>query len=359
MKKDVKQTANRKPLDYRNDSEHPQREIADMGSTQNNLSLICWDLPEEASHLVAPWISDIFPDGYEVADGSTLETPQPGRVVFRFYVSEDEALEKLERLRKTAAKMADEGILKNKGKIRRRTIADTNWWEVVKEGFPTLKIGSFVFYPPWEAAAIEAQTGSDESSSTQLHYIELEPGQAFGTGHHATTRLCLQTMERTAGELKAKGSQEPRTIMDLGCGSGILGLAATFLWDAKITATDTDDNSIEAARTNIERNNLSSRFKLVKPHECKTSSFDLVLANIRFKILADLASGFNAWVKPGGIAILSGVLIDEKDKLLETWSKEAPSFKLKYYLEEEEPVSTGSSDEPNTWVSLVMQRAKK
>lgn len=359
MQKDLKQTSNSAPPDFRNDSEHPQRESADRGSTQENLALISWDLPEETSHIVVPWISELFPGGYEVADGSTLETPQPGRVVFRFYVSEDEALDKLKHLRKTAAKMVDEGILKNDGKIRSRLIANTNWWEVVKQGFPTQKIGSFVFYPPWERSAIKPQPGGNELSSTEFHYIELEPGQAFGTGHHATTRLCLQAMERIAAELKAKGSQAPRTIMDLGCGSGILGLAATFLWDARITATDTDDNSIEAARTNIERNNLSSRFKLVKPSTCKAVSFDLVLANIRFKILADLASGFNTWVKPGGIAILSGVLIDEKDRLLETWSKKAPSFKLEYCLEEEEPVTAGSSDEPNTWVSLVMQRAKK
>jgi len=358
MKKDDKQTSNSKPLVYRHDSEHPQRESADTDSAQDNLALITWDLPQESSYIVVPWISEIFPDGYEVADGSTLETPQPGRVVFRFYVSENEASSKLERLRKTAAGMVDEGILKEEGKIRRRPIANTNWWEVVKEGFPTLKIGSFIFYPPWEAAAIEAQAHSNEPSSTQLHYIELEPGQAFGTGHHATTRLCLEAMEKTAAELKEEEAASPRSILDLGCGSGILGLAAAFLWDALITATDTDDNSIEAARTNIERNNLSSRFNLLKPHECKTVAFDLVLANIRFKILAELASGFNIWVRPGGIAILSGVLKDEKDKLLETWSKEAPSFRLKYYLEEEEPLSAGSPDEPNTWVSLVMQRAK-
>lgn len=329
-------------------------------SERKTLTLLTWDVPEEAAEHVSSVVDGIFPEGYEILDGSTLETPLPGRVLFRFYVSCNEAEDKIKLLSGLVLSSAHLGVLKEPGEISEELLADRDWSEETRKSFPPLEIGSFLFLPSWEAEKRDVNGANNASTGKALHVIELEPGPAFGTGHHPTTRLCLRALEHIDSELRSLNKSLPERILDLGCGSGILGLAAAFLWNARITAVDTDPDALESARENVTRNKLTDRFRVAGTEACADESFDLVTANIRASVLMELASKFNGWVKPGGAAILSGILAEEKETFFETWRKKAPSFVFISEFEEREDCSEcpvgHSLGEPNTWICLVMGR---
>lgn len=150
----------------------------------------------------------------------------------------------------------------------------------------------------------------------------LDPGRAFGTGLHESTRLCLQAMVKLAAQAFA-----PTRAIDLGCGSGILGLAAARLWPSLLQAgalslADHDPEAVETARENAELNGMLEplRFAIVQlrgaepPAELvELGQAELVLANIRPSILIPSAAAIAASLAPGGILLLSGILAEEGD----------------------------------------------
>ena len=344
-----------------NDSKHkPEPDGVSAGepaAAAEEIVRLTWSLSRDDTSRVPTPLGEIFPGGYEIVDASTLESPEEGRALIRFYLTLEEAPQKRAQLEDLIQRLFSSGDLHERGTLEESRLPNPNWWEVVKERFPTLEIGSFVFYPPWA----ERPGPKDPSDAQHRTVIELEPGQAFGTGHHPTTRLCLSAIEELARRMENGALPSPGDLLDLGCGSGVLGLAAAKLWDAEVTATDTDPNALELTRTNALRNGLAHRLHVVPPSSCKERSFHLVLANIRLQVLQRLAQQFNGWVRPGGLAVLSGVLADERASLLETWRREAPSFQLLFELEEKEghPDSQLAAEvvDPSTWVCLVMRKA--
>ena len=326
---------------------------------EETLTILTWDLEENAAESVAPLIDEIFPEGYEIVDGSTLERPRPGRILFRFYVSCAETEGKVKLLNDLALRSAH--LLKEGGQIEVKPLADRDWSEETRKSFPPLEIGSFLFLPSWEAEKLDDNRTKSISPDKALHIIELEPGAAFGTGHHPTTRLCLRALEYIDSEVRTGTLAKPSKILDLGCGSGILGLAAASLWNGRITAVDIDPDALESARENTARNNLTDRFSFaVGTESLENETFDLVIANIRASVLMDLAWKFNNWVKPESAVILSGILVQEKESFLATWSDNAPGFvKMGDFEEKEHQPEESSKSEPegpNKWICLVMRQ---
>ena len=136
--------------------------------------------------------------------------------------------------------------------------------------------------------------------------LMLDPGLAFGTGTHPTTSLCLTWLDQHA----PKGL----SVIDYGCGSGILALAAQKLQAASVTGTDIDPQAILASQQNAQRNQEQIEFELVEnfsPPPC-----DLLIANILAGPLKELASEFNRLLKPGGTLVLSGLLANQADELI-------------------------------------------
>ncbi len=155
---------------------------------------------------------------------------------------------------------------------------------------------------------------------TQPHAVVLriDPGMAFGTGGHATTQLCLQAIQAidTVGPL---GS-----VLDYGCGSGVLGIAAARLSATSVTAIDIDPIAVEVAQANAEHNQISVAMRCGLPDRLSGETYDLVVANILaqpLKLLAPLLWGL---VKPGGGLILSGLLVRQQDELTEAYALAAP-----------------------------------
>jgi ribosomal protein L11 methyltransferase len=173
------------------------------------------------------------------------------------------------------------------------------WRDAWKEHYKPYAIAEgLVVRPPWEP--YEAKPGEK--------VLELEPGRAFGTGLHETTRLVARAIRAHASEVQGK------LVIDVGCGSGILALAALALGAAKAVAIDNDPEAIDVTRENAARNALSER--------CEASTTDvaaldldapLVLANIEARILIPMAADLQRRVAPGGLLLLSGILVPQKD----------------------------------------------
>lgn len=148
--------------------------------------------------------------------------------------------------------------------------------------------------------------------------LRLDPGLAFGTGTHATTRLCLEWLERQ--QLGGK------TVIDYGCGSGVLGIAAALLGAAAVTCIDNDPQAITAARENAVRNNSLERIDTLLADQPPALQADCVVANILAGVLVALADPLQAMVAPGGSLALGGVLAGQADEVAAAYARRFPDL---------------------------------
>lgn len=163
--------------------------------------------------------------------------------------------------------------------------------------------------------------------------ILLDPGLAFGTGTHPTTALCLEWLdEHIQGE---------ETVIDFGCGSGILGIGALKLGAKEVWAVDNDPQALLATRDNAVKNHVDSKLHLRAADESLNIQSDIMLANILANPLISLAPLFASKIKTGGKAILSGILTEQQDQVLAAY---CTNFKLE------------SSAQNEDWVRLDLQR---
>lgn len=177
-------------------------------------------------------------------------------------------------------------------------LAPRDWGENWKKHFkPFQAVPGLVIAPPWESYQPQGKE----------KVLILDPGMAFGTGHHHSTLLCLEYLSRRAGE-----GGMPETVLDLGCGTGVLALAA-LLWGARrAVGLDLDPEAIRAARHNARLNHLEERLTLSQePLTRLSGSFPLVLANITALDLIALAPELVPRLEPGGEMVLSGILVEQ------------------------------------------------
>ena len=180
------------------------------------------------------------------------------------------------------------------------------WEEIWKYNFPPLKVGKrLLVLPPWEE-------GEEEKGRIK---VIIYPGQAFGTGHHATTQLMLENLD----EFLEGKEDKPLRVLDMGCGSGILAIAVAKLCPkASILAVDIDELALSATYENAERNKVLSQVKIAKevPEEERDKKFDLILANIGQKELKALSPLFKELSKPGDTYLmLSGFLKEDTEDI--------------------------------------------
>lgn len=182
---------------------------------------------------------------------------------------------------------------------------DDGWSTSWKRFFHPILIGeTLVICPSWE---------DFEPSPTQK-VLRLDPGMAFGTGHHGTTRACLRLLE---------GCLRPgQPILDVGCGSGILSLAALLLGASHATGIDIDPDAIAVALENAEKNSLLDRCHFsTTPLSMLDLAFPVVVANIQASVLIPLAQHLLPRVEPGGLLLLSGILSDQVDDVKAAFSR--------------------------------------
>jgi ribosomal protein L11 methyltransferase len=189
-----------------------------------------------------------------------------------------------------------------------RRVEDQDWERAWMDQYVPLHFGVRTWIVPWN------QDLPDGADAADAAVIRLDPGLAFGSGTHPTTSLCLQWLDALA----AGGELQGRTVLDFGCGSGILALAALKLGAGHAVGVDNDPQAILATHDNAERNGVGDRISVHLPanEPAATTAYPIVVANILASALDALADTLAARVAPGGRIALSGILIGQEDELL-------------------------------------------
>jgi len=240
------------------------------------------------------------------ANVSRWEAAEGGDVRFDVFSSEEEASAELESvLREQLAQFSGD----HPWHIEATPIANENWQESWKDYFHVERVSErIVTKPSWEAYT--PQPGDC--------VIEIDPGMSFGTGQHATTKGCLCFLDRLTAEA-GSGS-----FLDLGCGSGILSIAAAKLGCAPVTAMDIDGDAVRIAAENLEMNEVSGSVETLAADVAEWDAphpYDIVAANILAPVLIANAERIAATVaRPGGHLLLAGILTGQFDDVAATYT---------------------------------------
>ncbi|MEL0617189.1 50S ribosomal protein L11 methyltransferase [Cobetia marina] len=184
-------------------------------------------------------------------------------------------------------------------------LEDRDWTREWMDGFEPLKMGQRLWIvPSWHDAP--------EQDAVNLM---LDPGLAFGTGTHPTTALCLEWLDG----LSVEGKLARHSVLDFGCGSGILAIAALKLGAVDAMGTDIDPQALQASRDNAQRNEVSDRLTLCYPDRLPDAGYQIVVANILAGPLVELAPQIAGSVAPGGLLALSGILAPQAGDVLEAY----------------------------------------
>ncbi|MFC3109080.1 50S ribosomal protein L11 methyltransferase [Undibacterium arcticum] len=181
-----------------------------------------------------------------------------------------------------------------------RSVADQDWVRLTQSQFEPIHIGKNIWVvPSWH-----------EAPDPHGLILELDPGLAFGTGSHPTTRLCMEWLEAHIGAAMS--------VLDYGCGSGILAMVAQKMGAAKVQGVDIDPQAIESANANAVRNHCAIDYYL--PDAFGGGRFDVVVANILAGPLTQMAPMLATQVAPGGALVLSGVLANQADTVIAAYA---------------------------------------
>ena len=295
----------------------------------------------EASEIVESILLDYGSTGVAIEDPTTLEEnlhddfgtivelsptdyPEVG-VIVKGYINElnfdDETFNRFKDELEQLGKNINIGEF---FKIETTTIQDSDWENSWKDYFDILNIGEkFVIVPTWRE--YENEEGK--------YVINIDPGMAFGTGGHETTSLCIKNLEKYV--------KPHDNVIDVGCGSGILSIAASYLTDGSLKAVDLDKLAVDVSRENFALNNLENRIEVEEASLLtkETKKYDVIVANILAHIIELMLEDAYKLLEDGGYFITSGIIKDKKDELLEKMLQQG--FKL---VEE-------TSD--NEWYSFV------
>lgn len=191
-----------------------------------------------------------------------------------------------------------------------RAVQDQDWERAWLDQFHPMAFGERTWIVPWNHDLPDAALAADAA------IVRLDPGLAFGSGTHPTTALCLRWLD----SLAAEGVLQGQRVLDFGCGSGILALAALKLGAAEAIGVDNDPQALIATADNAERNGEQARMRVHLPQDEPVSTYPIVVANILATALDALAELLAARVAPGGRIALSGILHGQEDELLERYS---------------------------------------
>jgi len=211
-------------------------------------------------------------------------------------------------LQQYLAELARLGFPIMEGTIEVRELPLEDWGRSWKEHFKPLPVGKrLIIAPPWEEGPFPA---------TRL-LLRIDPAMAFGTGHHSTTRMCLETLE---GFMEQRSSSPPPIVLDLGTGTGILAIAAATLGAGKVLALDTDPEACDAARRNLAGHSIATRVRIVSGSLDAIDAnhrFDLILANLDTKTVRPLFPTLRARLSRDGCIIATGITTEDEAVILE------------------------------------------
>jgi ribosomal protein L11 methyltransferase len=260
-------------------------------------------------------------------DNPEVDTSRPF-IIRTYVVASDIKPATIDEIRKALWYL---GQLRSVGELRLTTLQEQDWANAWKEHFPVHRISDHVIIrPPWREA------GTVPPGDV---VVELDPGMAFGTGLHPSTKLSMQGLE----EVIIPGA----SVLDVGTGSGILAIAAIKLGAAHVDAVDVEPVAVRATEDNARRNGVADRIDVregsVGADQPFQGEYDIVLANIIARILIELADGLRQATKVGGSLILAGIIESREANVMAAFTERGFHLVTRRSFED--------------WVSLVMNRS--
>lgn len=230
------------------------------------------------------------------ADGSSLFEPAPGEMPLWNVVSITALFDEDADVQMVLAQLP-EGVHGQTGHL-----ADRVWEREWLENFKPMQFGRRLWiYPTWS-----------EVTEADSIVLRLDPGLAFGSGTHETTRLCLEWLD---GQLL-----DNQTLLDYGCGSGVLSIAAILLGCDKVVAVDIDEQARLATQRNADQNNIGGAHLLIcSPESIPDMKFDVVVSNILSEVIMKLSKALVGFVEDGGRLVVSGILCHQQAAVLESF----------------------------------------
>lgn len=244
------------------------------------------------------------------------------------YLPVDDRLEaRLINIRERVRLLPSYGLPLESDEITITPVADEEWATAWKKHFKPVRIGQIVVKPTWE----EFDAEPDDV------IVDIDPGMAFGTGYHPTTKLCLLVIQDII-----KGGE---TVLDVGTGSGVLAIAAARLGAKSVVGLDIDSVAVEVAQENVRQAGLSDQIKIYQADSPTVfdSKADIVFANIIAKVLVEMAEALASKVKVGGTVIASGIVTQRADQVRDAFKAVGLNI-VKEHTDGE-------------WVALVCERA--
>ena len=241
-----------------------------------------------------------LPAGHNPDEGETA--PPPDRVTVTTYIPHDNRLEQRYARIDTAVRLvAHVGDLSD---LRVRVVEEAEWQDSWKEHFHVLRVGlRTVIVPTW-------RTYEPQKDDV---VISIDPGMAFGTGHHPTTRMCLELVEQHV--------RPNDRVLDLGCGSGILSIAAAKLGASDVFGLEIDPIAASVAVQNVKDNGVRDVVRTEEatlPHpRVAENGYDLLVANVSAKVITELADDIVRAVRSGGTLLFSGILDKQQTEVIE------------------------------------------
>ncbi len=291
----------------------------------------------ELAEAVADVLARFAPNGVMTEQGVTYNDAEDagtpvGPITVRAYLEVNDQLE--ETRQKLEESLFYLGMIRSLPAPSYRQIADQNWMEAWKQHYKPIPIGRrLLILPAWM-----------ESPDSSRIAIKIDPGMAFGTGTHPTTQLCLELMENAF--VKGRTSK----VIDVGCGSGILSIAALKLGAEKVLGVDIDEESVKNSRENAEANGIGDELMLgvgsvqeILEGKFAFQSAPLVVANILAPVIVRLfEAGLAELVEPGGAIILSGILYEQEKNVIEAGQAQGLRMDARRQM--------------GDWVALTMRR---
>lgn len=257
---------------------------------------------EQVSDMLSGWGAQAV--SFVDAADTPIYEPMPGEVIYWHQTVVVGLFDAEHPMDKVIANLQKVALFKDKLAYKLEQLEDKDWEREWMDNFHPIKFGQRLWVcPSWrdipEPAAVN---------------VLLDPGLAFGTGTHPTTALCMQWLDAHI--------QPEQTVVDFGCGSGILGIAALKLGAKRVIGIDIDPQAIEASTANAERNGVASQIELYLPKDQPSLQADVVVANILAGPLAELSAVISSYVRPGGLLALSGILESQANNVMAAYAAE-------------------------------------
>lgn len=230
---------------------------------------------------------------WDFADINLFEYGDKAAVVKGYFSVEDNMKDIEEYIKEKIQDLKDLGIDIGEGKVEVKAVYEEDWANNWKKYYKPTNIGNkIVIRPIWE----EYQAKEDEI------IIDMDPGMAFGTGTHETTRMCIEALEKYVTNEK--------TVFDIGTGSGILAITAAKLGADEVIGVDLDPVAVDSARQNVELNKVHSNIKILEGNlmEVVDGKADIVVANIIADVIIFLTEDVKKFIKDNGYFIASGII---------------------------------------------------